>query len=148
MCIIVDANVAHKLAANPCDADAIPLRDRVENRRLEVASGGRNAEELLATKLRRWLVEQTRSGTVRIYPPALLKAEESRCQQRQKCVSNDHHIIALARVSGARVLYTVDAALRRDFKNKDLVDNPRGRIYSSRRNASLLDQAGLCRRIG
>lgn len=148
MCIIVDANVAHKLAANPCGLDASPLRDRIENKRLEVASGGRNAEELLATKLRRWFVEQTRSGTVRIYPPVLLAVEEERCRQRQKCVSDDQHIIALARVSGARLLYTVDGALRTDFKNKELVDKPRGRIYSSHRNADLLDQAGLCRRIG
>lgn len=148
MCIIVDANVAHRLAANPCGLEAAPLGDRVENKRLEVASGGRNAEELLATKLRRWLVEQTRSGTVRIYPSALLAAEEDRCRQGQKCFSDDQHIIALARVSGARLLYTVDGALRKDFKNKELVDKPRGRIYSSRRNATLLDQAGLCRRIG
>src|SRR5262245_16401779 len=112
MCIIVDANVAHRLAANPCHRDAVPLRDRVENKQLEIASGGRNAEELRAAGLRRWLLEQFRSGTVRIYPAALLEAEERRCRQRRKCVSNDHHIIALACVSGARLLYTVDAALR------------------------------------
>ena len=48
------------------------------------------------------------------------------------CKSNDHHIIALAQLSGARMLFSKDRDLHKDFKNKQLVDNPRGKVYSTR----------------
>ena len=43
--------------------------------------------------------------------------------------SDDPHIIALAQVSGARLLYSNDKSLQQDFKNKDLINNPRGKVY-------------------
>ena len=52
-------------------------------------------------------------------------ADEGRCQ------SNDPHIIALAQVSGARLLYSNDKALQQDFKNQDLINNPKGKIYTT-----------------
>jgi hypothetical protein len=52
------------------------------------------------------------------------------------CESNDQHVIALARVDRqrARVLVTNDQALQNDFKNKSLIDKPRGIIYSPTRH--------------
>ena len=37
-----------------------------------------------------------------------------------------------------RLLYTADKDLIADFKDKRFIDNPRGRVYSSAANASLL----------
>ena len=45
--------------------------------------------------------------------------------------SNDAHVIALAQLSGARLLYTNDGDLQKDFRNKNLVDNPEGKVYST-----------------
>lgn len=50
------------------------------------------------------------------------------------CVSDDEHIIALAQISGARLLYSNDGDLHKDFRNKNLIDNPRGKVYSTREN--------------
>ena len=68
------------------------------------------------------------------------------------CTSNDEHVIALALVSGARLLYTNDKALIEDFKNRDIVAGPRGRIYTTARNdrftevhRQLLAEPDLCR---
>ena len=47
------------------------------------------------------------------------------------CKSNDHHVIALAQISGARMLYSNDQALQQDFKNTALIDQPRGTVYST-----------------
>jgi len=47
------------------------------------------------------------------------------------CKSDDPHIIALAQISGARLLYTNDKALQKDFKRKELIDSPRWKIYST-----------------
>ncbi len=57
-------------------------------------------------------------------------------QVKSRCQSNDEHVIALARADRKRahLLCTNDEALRSDFKNKSLIDNPRGTIYSPTRH--------------
>jgi hypothetical protein len=69
---------------------------------------------------------------------ALINAELAKI--KNLCTSNDEHVIALARADRqrARVLCTNDQALRTDFKNKTLIDNPRGTIYSPTRHTASL----------
>ena len=55
--------------------------------------------------------------------------------------SDDPHVLALARVSGARLLYTKDNALIRDFKDKKFIDQPRGKVYTRKTNEDLLKTA-------
>ena len=57
------------------------------------------------------------------------RTKELREDQRLK--SDDPHVIALAQVSGARLLYTNDEDLQKDFRNKNLINNPAGKIYST-----------------
>ena len=56
---------------------------------------------------------------------------EEKLLQEERCRSNDTHVIALAQISGARLLYSNDKDLYVDFKNKHLIDEPRGKIYST-----------------
>ena len=57
----------------------------------------------------------------------------------KKLQSNDRHIIALAKASGARLLYTGDGKLlRKDFDNKAYIDNPTGKIYPKGKKAKEL----------
>ena len=44
--------------------------------------------------------------------------------------SNDRHILAMALASGARLLYTKDKRLARDFRDAAIINNPRGVVYS------------------
>lgn len=62
------------------------------------------------------------------------------------CRSNDLHVLALARVSGARTLCTADGDLRRDFKDSRLVARPKGSIYSRASHAHLLKHSTSCGR--
>ena len=55
------------------------------------------------------------------------------------CKSNDLHVLALALVSGARLLYTNDTALIDDFGNREIVTRPRGKIYTTAQNADVTD---------
>ena len=55
------------------------------------------------------------------------------------CKSNDVHVLALALVSGARLLYTNDTALIDDFGNREIVARPRGKIYTTARNTAVTD---------
>lgn len=67
------------------------------------------------------------------------------------CVSDDPHTIALAQISGARLLYSKDEDLRRDFRNDELL-KPRGRLLplgttenARRTRQDLLNRRDLCR---
>lgn len=60
--------------------------------------------------------------------------------------SNDLHILALARATSSRLLYSDDTALIKDFKNKLLIDNPRGKAFQSTVRISVLRR--LLNRLG
>jgi hypothetical protein len=45
--------------------------------------------------------------------------------------SDDPHVLAVALVSGARVLFSFDAALCDDFRDRRIIKDPRGKILRS-----------------
>lgn len=53
--------------------------------------------------------------------------------------SNDRHVILLAIASGARLLYSKDKDLHADSGSPNVIDNPRGRVYSTLRSGGLDD---------
>ena len=54
-----------------------------------------------------------------------------RLKSEGSCRSNDQHVIALAQLSGARLLYSNDRNLNHDFVNPELVPQPTGRVYTT-----------------
>ena len=66
--------------------------------------------------------------------------------QQNNCASNDYHILALARVTGARLLYTQDRKLIADFK--DIVKGkvyPSGNSKNAKRNRNKIrNEKNLC----
>jgi predicted nucleic acid-binding protein len=126
--IILDANVAHDFPANTPEARAIV---QWMMKRGTLATGGKNLRELfLVANVRVLILELLRAGRAFATDQEALQKWESRILT-MKILSNDPHILALAKVSGARVLYTKDDALIKDFTNKYLISNPKGRCYSN-----------------
>ena len=89
---------------------------------------------------------------MRIVNESQVRSRTEQLKQAGSCQSSDAHVIALAQVSQARLLYSNDKALRGDFKDKALIDNPEGKVYSTRldgkfRNAhkKLLRMKNLCK---
>jgi hypothetical protein len=76
-------------------------------------------------------------------PDADVDAEQKRLEAVGKYKSDDPHILALARVSRVRLLCSNDHLLCADFKNKKLIDKPRGKIYWDIRSKHIL---GDCER--
>lgn len=66
------------------------------------------------------------------------------------CRSNDVHILALAKVSGSRLLFSNDKDLWDDFRDRNIL-KPKGKIYSkcmSKQTCEkLLAQKDLCDRV-
>lgn len=145
MCLIIDANLAARVFAAPCEDDFLPIWEWIEEGDGKVVFGGRNGEELRRlNRVRRRLLDLWRAGRAMEVPSREVSAEEHRVVALGGCRSNDPHIIALARVSWARVLCTLDRELQADFKNPRLVPRPRGHIYNRRSHSALLNHNGRC----
>jgi hypothetical protein len=80
------------------------------------------------------------------FDDSTVNAEESRLIAEKLCASDDEHLLALARVSGARVVCTEDHGVWIDMKNKELVDTPRGRVYRTAEHVSLLHHDSGCQK--
>ena len=58
--------------------------------------------------------------------------KEAEEQLSGRVTSNDLHVLALALVSGARLLFTDDRRLTNDFMNTDVISGPAGKVYTTR----------------
>jgi hypothetical protein len=127
MCLIVDANVSAQFLAQP---SAIVLWLLGERGNPHLVAAGKLLEELARNDVvRRLLVQLERAGRLRSADAARLNQEQIRLAGCGLCRSSDHHVLALAIVSGARTLATLDNPLAKDFKNPKLINGPRGLIY-------------------
>ena len=121
MCVIVDANVGGNLIrSKELNQSARKFRDYVEQSKITLVVGGKLKKELYKNSiLKGWLETQLENGSAKNIPYEVVKKAEKEESQlyEEHCLSNDKHVLALARVSGARLLYTHDQKLAKDFKN-------------------------------
>ena len=140
MCLIVDVNVAHSLISP--DNDSIPVLDWI-NKGGIVVSGGKLQRELAKhNDVRRFLRILSQKGTLRTEKAQNIVRETR--EIRDRCVSDDPHIIGLARVSGARLLFSRDKKLHKDFGNTRLLSKPLGKVYQNHTHQPLL-ASSVCR---
>lgn len=101
------------------------------NDSLKLIIGGKLTEELsLDSRVLDWLTEGDRRGrVVRVADWELEIAKDNIGNIKLK--SNDKHIIELAVSSGARLLYSNDKELHKDFRSPNVINKPRGKVYST-----------------
>ena len=136
MCAIVDANVAREVFGPSPQPAGERFFEWLEKGSGRLVAGGKLLEELEASTkdFTKWASEAKASGKMRIIDEAKVDARTDQVRRAGVCESDDPHILALAQVSGARLLYTNDGDLQQDFKKKQLIDNPHGRVYSTRKS--------------
>ncbi len=156
MCAIIDANVAGEVFGPSPQQAAKKFYDWINKGSGRLVAGGKLLQELESGSQRfnRWAAEAVKFGMMRIVNEAEINTRTVRLKNQGVYVSDDPHILALAQVSGARLLYSNDSALHEDFTNKELVDKPRGKIYStlrtknfSRSHRQMLNKGDLCRKV-
>src|SRR5437764_928742 len=119
MCVIVDTNLASRIFNQPGESDFTPVLDWLLEGGGELVIGGRLAVELEHLgEPRRFVRALLRAGRARRLPDSEVDQEESKVQESGLCRSNDYHVLALARVSGARTVCTLDKALQKDVRNR------------------------------
>jgi hypothetical protein len=145
VCIIVDANRAHILFSQPESEAAAPIWDWLKRDGILVYGGKLAAELGKVTASRRLLVELVRGGRAILEAAEEVDREESLLRVTGHCKSDDQHVVALARISGARVLFTEDRLLMDDFQNPLLL-RPKGKIYRRSSHRRLLAHRRGCRK--
>lgn len=143
MCLIIDVNVAHEFSRPP-SANAIPIINWLDKHDGRMVYGGHLAREMESTTadFRRFVAEHLRAGIAIRIADAAVDREHQRVAGL--CNSNDPHVVALALVSGARVLFSDDQALHADFKDPKLLNRPRGAVYQNAKHAHLLVHSSGC----
>ena len=154
MCAIIDNNVRHEVfGTDDVQSEAGRLfLDWVDSGKGKLVVGGELRRELSDyRRFIKWLSQARLSGHVVLVADDEVDAETYSLLDSNICKSNDAHVLALAKVSGARLLFTNDQALQSDFRNPQIVSGTRGRIYTtlvrqdvSKTHRDLLNRADLC----
>ena len=136
MCAIVDANVRDQVFGDAqSDAGKFFLDWLLKPNGGTLALGGKLRQELSDDGRNQNFMKvygQLRlNGRVRDVTDSVVDAETETLTTAKICRSNDAHVLALARVSGARLLYTNDQYLQDDFNNPQIINEPRGLIFTT-----------------
>ncbi len=153
MCAIVDNNVRHEVFG-PHDTQTPAGKlflDWLDSGRGVLVVGGHLRRELGEyRRFQLWLETAVQFGRARQIDDAQVDRETDEMSS-QGIRSNDSHILALARISGARLLFTNDRDLQQDFGDSAILQGTRGRVYTTiersdvrRTHRQLLRRTDLC----
>ena len=131
MCAIIDANAADQIFGSNRPEAGVKFFEWINLETGRLVAGDKLLKELNRTSARTWAQEALKEGKIRRFDKSKVKAKTEELQNAGSCKSDDEHVIALAQISGARLLYSNDTELHDDFGTKNLIDNPRGKIYST-----------------
>jgi len=139
MCLIVDTNIAVRVLLRDNDPDFSHVNAALRSGKVTLVYGGGLAKEYNGNQaVRKFVVSLGRAGIAYLVRESVIDEQLAWLRTQGSCESDDEHIIALARASGARILCSNDEALGRDFNNKALIDQPRGKIYKNSGHKQLL----------
>ena len=142
MCAIVDANAAHEVFGSnqqPTTSEAGEGFFRwLNSGKGKLVVGGEKLEKELdrVPQFRMWAMQAKLSGRLINESKDRVDQEAKKIKENGDLQSDDPHIIALAQVSGTRLLFSNDKNLHKDFGNPEVINNPRGKIYSTSENTN------------
>ena len=133
MCAIVDANVANDVFGDSPAPAGERFLNWVNRGSGRLVGGGKLLRELErgSPGFRQWAITGIIQGKMLMVDDDAVNTRTDELDGSGNLASDDPHVIALAQLSGARLLYSNDAALQRDFRSAQLLNNPRGRVYST-----------------
>ena len=135
MCAIVDANVANEVFGRDCSPAGAKFLQWLSTGKGHLVAGGTLLDELQRSgDFKRWAQAAVNSGRMTFLNKERTANETEDIKRAGGYQSNDAHVLAVARISGARLLYSNDLGLQQDFTNYELVSNPRGRVYQTTRS--------------
>lgn len=154
MCAILDNNVVSEVFGHKKTPAGQKFREWVDSGCSFLVIGGDLTYELTENgRFRAWSETAIQYGRLQRVDSAKVDVRAAELHSLNACISDDEHVIALAQLSGARLLFSNDTDLHLDFKSKILIDEPRGKIYSTNESKDftpgqkrLLADKTLCRK--
>ncbi len=132
MCAILDASVVSQVFGNKRPPAGEAFFDWIAYRHGRIIVGGKLDRELRKNRrFRLWVRDALLSGKAKRLAAKQVDEVADQLTRDGTCRSNDPHVIALAQLSGARLLYSNDKKLNYDFMNGELVPPPSGKIYTT-----------------
>ena len=142
MCLIADANKLGEFLKEPPTGDTEPIHKWLKpgtGRRggvIVYSIAGKFRTEV-SRAARERLDVLSRAGRAKLFDESDLAAGMELIAEGHMA-SDDPHVLALAAVSRARVVYTADRDLMTDFRSRKVMGELRGKIYSGQQNRNLL----------
>ncbi len=152
MCVILDTSARDDVFGTTQTTAGRQFFKWLETRRARLVIGGKLTEELTASRVfEKWAEIALSDGRITNFGKSEVEKETHNLSQNWAGRSNDPHVIALSRVSKARILYANDQLLCEDFKDTALIPKPRGKIYptgesqnATKQRRRLLQRAKPC----
>lgn len=156
MCAIVDNDVQHQVF-NPKKQTPAGRHflDWIDKRHGKLVIGGKLRRELVEhDEFRKWFQQAILSSKVIQIDDQKVDDVAVSILKQHDLKSDDEHTLALAQISGARLLFTNDLQLQEDFNNHAVIHSPRGKIYTTVKfrevrkvHQDLLNRTDLCRKL-
>ena len=148
MCVIIDMNTLPAVfnSSDKKHAQFVPLLNHVNSRKSKITIGGSSysAEIEKMPGLTKILAEMRRSKKLVIADSSKVDLLERQIAVKYPLAKfpdfNDKHIVALAAVTNAKVVCTIDKPLQKYLKQKTFYDKSslRPKIYNEKTRASVL----------
>ena len=156
MCAILDANVAGQVFGRERPPAGEAFFRWINLSRGRLIAGGKLLRELDNNHtFTAWRLQAARAGRMLLLSDEAVDARAAQLEAEKACRSNDAHVVAVGQLGGARLLYSNDGDLQKGFRDKALIDQPRGKVYSTRTrddmtlaHRRLLVNRNLCTRRG
>jgi len=144
MCLIIDANWIREAFFDPSHPNLSDLHKRLTGSDADpvtlVYGGHLLTEYLRIPPVAAFLKVLTRRGRTKLISSNLVDTEQVIVEAIPSLKSDDPHVLALARVSGVRLLCSNDRDLIEDFTSRQFIEKPRGKVYREIAHAHLLDR--------
>ena len=134
MCAIIDANVRDQVFGNnrPEAGEFLFNWLNSEKGGVKLTVGGKLLRELSSSKaFTTWLQTALQFGRAQRIPDQEVEVATKELRELGLCSSNDEHVVALAKVGGARLLFTNDKLLQEDFRNRQILGGAQGKVYTT-----------------
>ena len=133
MCAIVDNDVAGEVFGDSDSPAGREFFNWLTSGGGRLVVGGKLLEELEGSgDFRKWASVATSAGRMTTLNRNEVEERTRQIERDAKHSSNDPHVLAVAQLGRARLLFTNDRHLEQDFLSKSLIDRPKGRIYHTR----------------
>ena len=135
MCAILDASVIGEVFGRAPPEAAVKFLQWINKGSGRLVAGGKLLRELNENALfQEWARQALLSGRMKVADEQRVAVRATKLKKEGLYESDDPHVLALAQISGARLLYSNDRDLTNDFRDTSLIDNPHGKVYTTRKD--------------